>query len=110
MQLRMNTIATFFCRLGKCPHTYTCILQICPNSINLCLQIEEKLRKKQEEEDAKRAKAKMKDPKDSKGAKEDGAKDKGPSVKNKFQNDGNFMAQFRQQMKVSQSAKIRFNK
>ena len=89
---------------------YTCILQICPNSINLCIQIEEKLRKKQEEEDAKRAKAKMKDPKDSKGAKEDGAKDKGSSVKNKFQNDGNFMAQFRQQMKVSQSAKIRFNK
>ena len=28
------------------------------------------------------------------------SKEKGSSVKNKFQNDGNFMAQFRQQMKV----------
>ena len=68
-------------------------------------QIEEKLRKKEEEENAKRAVGDIKDPADSKSAKATSStKDRGSSsstsVKNKFQNDGNFMAQFRQQMKV----------
>ena len=67
-------------------------------------QIEEKLKKKQEEENIKKPSAAIKDPKETKLSKEvsvkSSSKDKGPSVKNKFHNDGNFMAQFRQQMKV----------
>ena len=65
------------------------------------MQIEEKLKKKQEEEDIKKASAGIKDPKGSKEVSAmSSSKEKGSSVKNKFQNDGNFMAQFRQQMKV----------
>jgi len=70
-------------------------------------QIEEKLRKKQEEEDIQKASAGIKDPKGSKEVSaKSSSKEKGSSVKNKFQNDGNFMAQFRQQMKVRSGEEV----
>ena len=66
------------------------------------LQIEEKLKKKKEEDDAKAAAmVEVKDPKDVvKQEASTPAVAKGPSVKNTFNNDGSFLAQFRQQMKV----------
>jgi len=77
-------------------------------------QIEEKLKKKQEidEAEAKKAIEETKDSKDRKGGEGDStnvkSKSKAPvakassSVKNTFHNDGSFMAQFRQQMKERQ--------
>lgn len=74
-------------------------------------QIEEKLKKKQEIDEAEAKKA-IAESKDRKGGEEDitkaKSKAKAPvakassSVKNTFHNDGSFMAQFRQQMKERQ--------